>query len=121
VIASAALGASDGRILWRTILPNALPPVIAQVALQVTTAMLIEAGLAFLGLGDPTVMSWGAMLHNGQRFMRRAWWLVAFPGMALTLAVLGVTLLADGLMPWRVRRHGEADGWREDTQWVGLL
>jgi peptide/nickel transport system permease protein len=97
VVASVALGASDGRILLRAILPNALPPVIAQVALQVTMAILIEAGLAFLGLGDPTVMSWGAMLHNGQRFMRQAWWLAAFPGLALSLAVLGLNLLGDGL------------------------
>jgi peptide/nickel transport system permease protein len=97
VVASIALGASDRRILLRAILPNALPPVIAQVALQVATAMLIEAGLAFLGVGDPTVVSWGAMLHNGQRFMRQAWWLVAFPGVALSLAVLGVNLLGDGL------------------------
>ena len=97
VMASLALGACDGRILLRAILPNALPPVIAQVALQVATAILIEAGLAFLGLGDPTVMSWGAMLHNGQRFMRQAWWLAAFPGLALSLAVLAVNLLGDGL------------------------
>ena len=97
VVASVALGASDRRILLRAILPNALPPIIAQVTLQVATAMLIEAGLAFLGLGDPTVVSWGTMLHNGQRFMRQAWWLAAFPGLALSLAVLGVNLLGDGL------------------------
>jgi peptide/nickel transport system permease protein len=97
VVASRALGARDGRLLVRVILPNALPPVIAQVSLQVGTAILIEAGLAFLGLGDPTVVSWGAMLYNGQRFMRQAWWLAAFPGLALSLAIFGINLLGDGL------------------------
>jgi ABC-type transport system substrate-binding protein len=55
-----------------------------------------EAGLAFLGMGDPAVVSWGTMLYNAQQFMRRAWWLAAFPGLALSLAVLGINLLGDG-------------------------
>lgn len=97
VIASRALGARDGRIFIRAILPNAFPPVIAQLSLQVATAILLEAGLAFLGMGDPAVVSWGTMLYNAQQFMRQAWWLAAFPGLALSLAVLGVNLLADGL------------------------
>jgi peptide/nickel transport system permease protein len=59
VIASRVLGAHDGRIFMRDILPNAPAPVIDQLSLQVATAMLIEAGLAFLGMGDPTVVSWG--------------------------------------------------------------
>jgi peptide/nickel transport system permease protein len=106
VAASRALGARDGRILGRVILPNALPPVIAQLSLQVATAILIEAGLAFLGLGDPTVASWGAMLYNGQRFMRQAWWLAAFPGLALSLMVLGMNLLGDGLTAAQNPRWG---------------
>ncbi len=97
VVASRALGARDRRILIREVFPNALPPVIAHVSLQVASAILIEAGLAFLGLGDPTVVSWGAMLQNAQRFMRQAWWLAAFPGLALSLAVLGINLIGDGL------------------------
>lgn len=97
VVASRALGARDGRILIREVLPNALPPVIAQVSLQVANAILIEAGLAFLGLGDPTVPSLGAMLYNAQRFMRQAWWLAAFPGLVLSLGVLGINLMGDGL------------------------
>jgi peptide/nickel transport system permease protein len=108
VIASRALGARDARIFTRAILPNALPPVIAQLALQVATAILLEAGLAFLGMGDPAVVSWGTMLYNAQQFMRRAWWLAAFPGLALSLAVLGVNLLGDGLTAaWTPRLRGE--------------
>lgn len=108
VVATRALGAQDGHTLIRIILPNALPPVIAQVSLQVASAILIEAGLAFLGLGDPTVVSWGAMLHNAQRFMRQAWWLAAFPGLALSLAVLGVNLMVDGLTAaWNPRLREE--------------
>jgi peptide/nickel transport system permease protein len=83
--------------LWGEILPNALPSLIAQVSLQVAHAILIEAGIAFLGLGDPALVSWGTMRYNAQRFMRQAWWLAAFPGLALSLAVLGINLLADGL------------------------
>jgi peptide/nickel transport system permease protein len=102
-------GPRDRRILFRALLPNALPPVTAQVCLQVATAILIEAGLAFLGLGDPTVVSWGTMLYNAQRFMRQAWWLAAFPGLALSLAILGVNLLGDGLTAaWNPRARREA-------------
>ena len=120
VVASRALGARDGRLLVRVILPHALPPVIAQVSLQVGTAILIEAGLAFLGLGDPTVVSWGAMLYNGQRFMRQAWWLAAFPGLALSLVVSGINLLGDGLSAaWNPRlRQGRGPG---TVPWQGLL
>ena len=67
--------------------------------------MLLEAGLAFLGMGDPAVVSWSSMLYNAQQFMRQAWWLAAFPGLALSLAVSGINLLGDGLtaawIPWR--------------------
>jgi peptide/nickel transport system permease protein len=108
VLASRALGAPEKRIFRQDILPNALAPVIAQLALQVASVMLIEAGLAFLGLGDATVASWGAMLYNAQRFMRQAWWLAAFPGLALFLAVLGVNLLGDGLTAaWNPRLREE--------------
>jgi peptide/nickel transport system permease protein len=107
VLASRALGARDGRIFIRAIVPNAVPPVVAQLSLQVATAILLEAGLAFLGMGDPAVVSWGTMLYNAQQFMRQAWWLAAFPGLALSLAVLGINLLGDGLTAaWTPWWHG---------------
>ena len=97
VTATRSVGVSEGRILWRHILPNALAPLIVHASLQVGSAMLTEAGLSFIGLGDPNVISWGYLLNNAQPFMRRAWWLALFPGGAIALAVLGVNLLGDGL------------------------
>lgn len=88
-------GASTARILLRELLPNALPPGIALVGLVVAQVILIESGLSFLGLGDPDLISWGAMASEGQRFLRVAWWLSLFPGLAILLAVLGLNLLAD--------------------------
>jgi len=97
VDAARALGGSDLRILVRHVLPLALGPAVAYAALQVGNAMLVEAGLSFLGFGDPTRVSWGYLLNVAQPYVHRAWWLSAFPGAALALAVLGVNLLADGL------------------------
>lgn len=106
VAAARSLGVAEGRILWRHILPNALAPLIVHASLQVGGAMLTEAGLSFIGLGDPDVISWGYLLNNAQPFMRRAWWLAIFPGGAMALAVLGVNLLGDGLNDyWNPRLH----------------
>lgn len=104
VVAAHALGAHDRRIMFRHVLPNTIAPVIVTSATQVSGAILTEAGLSFLGLGDPTLVSWGQMLNDAQRFIRSAWWLFVFPGAALALAVLATTLIADGLnhalRPW---------------------
>ncbi len=97
VVAARAVGAREPAILIRHILPGALPPVVTQAALGVGGAILVEAGLSFLGLGDRNVVSWGALLNDAQQFVRRAWWLSAFPGLAITLTVLSLNLLADGL------------------------
>ena len=97
VLAARGLGMREARILWREILPNALPPVITQAALHVGGAILIEAGLSFLGLGDPNVVSWGALLNGAQKFVRTAWWLSLFPGGAITLTVLALNVATDGL------------------------
>jgi peptide/nickel transport system permease protein len=97
VLAARGLGMSEPRILWREVLPNAMPPVITQAALHVGGAILIEAGLAFLGLGDPNVVSWGALLNDAQKFVRTAWWLSLFPGVAITLTVLALNVATDGL------------------------
>lgn len=97
VIAARALGAGPVSILWRHLLPNTLAPVVIQVSLLVGQVILTEASLAFLGLGDPNHISWGYMLRNAQQFLRLAWWMPLFPGMAVALTVFGFSLLGDGL------------------------
>jgi len=97
VLAARALGFGDARILLRHVLPNAIVVVVVSAALQVGTAILVEASLSFLGLGDRTLVSWGKMLNDAQPFLRLAWWMSVFPGIALVLTVLGVNLLADGI------------------------
>jgi len=97
VESSRAAGASDLRIILRHILPNAIPPIVVSGSLQIARAVLMEAGLSFLGLGDPNQISWGVMLYNAQRFLRRAWWIATFPGLAIFLLVMGFNLVGDGL------------------------
>jgi peptide/nickel transport system permease protein len=97
VLAARVIGVSERGILLRHVLPAALPPVITHAALQVGGAIVIEAGLSFLGLGDRNVVSWGALLNDAQQFVRTAWWMSAFPGLAITLTVLGLNLMVDGL------------------------
>jgi len=97
VMAARAIGVREPVILLRHVLPMAMPPIVIEAALLVGGAILVEAGLSFLGLGDRNIVSWGALLNDAQQFVRRAWWLSAFPGVAITLTVLGFNLLADGL------------------------
>ena len=97
VEAARSLGAGRARVLLREVLPNALPPVVVAVSLNAASVILIEAGLSFLGLGDPDVVSLGYLANNAQRFLRVAWWMAVFPGAAIALAVLGLNLLGDGL------------------------
>jgi peptide/nickel transport system permease protein len=97
VTAARAYGASSLEIIGREILPNALPPVIVAGALQVASAVLLEASLSFLGIGDPNLISWGTMLNNAQQYLQKAWWTATFPGLAICLLTLGVALIADGL------------------------
>lgn len=95
VIAARAMGGSDWYVLWRHVVPNALSPVIVHTSLMIGQFMLIEASLAFLGLGDPNHISWGYLLRNAQPFLRVAWWMFLFPGLAISLAVLGFNLVGD--------------------------
>jgi peptide/nickel transport system permease protein len=97
VEAARAGGASPLRIVVREILPNALPAGIVYLGLLLAQVMLIEAGLGFIGLGDPNVISWGYLASQAQQFLRVAWWLSVFPGLAIVTAVLGLNLLADAL------------------------
>lgn len=95
VAASRAAGEREVGIVIRHVLPLALPVLASQMAFQAGAAILAEAGLSFLGLGDPAVMSWGAQLGSAQRFIREAWWMSVFPGLAITVTVLACNLLAD--------------------------
>jgi peptide/nickel transport system permease protein len=97
VTAARAIGAKNGRIMWRVILPNALPPLIVSATLTVGVAILFEAGLSFLGLGDPNTMSWGLMIGSNRADFLEAWWPVTFPGVMIFLTVFAVSLIGDGL------------------------
>ncbi|MCG3088019.1 ABC transporter permease [Sporosarcina cyprini] len=93
-----ALGASDGRIIFKHILPNVLSPIIVQLTLRIATAVLTASGLAFLGLGaKPPTPEWGAMLSEGRTYMREAPHLVLFPGIMIVLVVLAFNIFGDGL------------------------
>lgn len=91
------LGMGDLRIMLGEILPNCLSPIIVIGSLMVATAILIESGLAFLGLGDPNIMSWGFQVGAGRTLLRSAWWVCTFPGIAILLTVLAINLVGEGL------------------------
>ena len=97
VEASRALGASDRFIMVKHILPQVVPLTLSYTVLLVSNAMLLEAGLSYLGLGDPNYPSWGRMIYEGQQLIFTAWWVSVFPGAFLTLTVLGWNLLGDSL------------------------
>jgi len=98
VQAARALGAYDVRIIFRHILPNALAPVIVSATLGIASAILIEAGLSFLGFGvQPPEPSWGNILTEGRLYIFDAWWLTFFPGITILSAVLSFNLLGEGL------------------------
>ncbi len=98
VQAARALGASDGRLIFRHILPNALSPVLVSATLGVAGAILTESALSFLGIGvQPPTPSWGNMLIAGKQTLGTAWWLSAFPGLAILITVLGYNLLGEGI------------------------
>ncbi len=97
VDAARVAGASTATLIFIEILPNALGPVVVNTTLQIGQAMLLEAGLSYLGLGDPSQVSLGLMLHQAQQIMRTAWWATAFPGLVIFLAVLSLNLVGDGL------------------------
>lgn len=96
VEAARASGAGTTRILGRHILPNVLPTAATTLGVLLAQVILLEASLGFLGLGDPATVSLGTLAGDAQRFVRRAWWLATFPGLAIVAIVLGVNLLLDG-------------------------
>ena len=97
VRAERAIGAKNGRIIWQVILPNALPPLIVSATLAIGAAILFEAGLSFMGMGDPNEMSWGLMIGSSRPYILSNWWAVTFPGLAIFIVVLAIRLIGDGL------------------------
>ncbi len=98
VLASRTIGASTTRILLRHILPNALSSVLVMATLYISTAILAEATLSFLGLGPPPpTPTWGSMINDGSSVLETAPWVTLFPGLAITLTVLGFSLVGDGI------------------------
>ncbi len=98
VLAAQALGAKDTRLIFRHLLPNSLTPIIVSSILGIASAVLVESGLSFLGLGvQAPQASWGNILTDGKEYIQFAWWLSLFPGLAILITVLGYNLLGDGL------------------------
>jgi peptide/nickel transport system permease protein len=97
VMAARSLGYGNLRIIAQEIMPNALPPVIVAASVMIANAILTEAGLSFLNMRDPNLISWGGMIGDGRDLLRTAWFLTALPGVAIALAVLSLNLVGDGL------------------------
>lgn len=97
VKAERSIGASNSRLIWKVILPNAAPPLIVVAALSIGSAILFEAGLSFLGLSDPNATSWGRMIGDNRPYILDSSWGVTFPGLCIFLTVLAISLVGDGL------------------------
>lgn len=97
VTAARSLGYTAPRIIFVEILPNAMAPIIVTASVMVANAILTEAGLSFLNMGDPNLISWGSMIGDGRPLLRTAWFLCALPGGAIALTVLSLNLVGDGL------------------------
>lgn len=96
--AERAIGASDLRIIFSHVIPNALAPIIVQTTTCIAGSILAIAGLSFIGLGiQPPTPEWGSMLSTGRQFIRHAWWVCAFPGLAIMVSILSLNLFGDGL------------------------
>ena len=108
--AALSLGASRGRVLFRHVLPNAVPTILVKASMDVGFAVLTTAALGFIGLGtQPPTPDWGVMVSDGRKYLRDAWWYSTFPGLAILLVVVGFNLIGDGLRDVfdpRARRKG---------------
>jgi peptide/nickel transport system permease protein len=100
VLAAQMAGAGPVRIILRHALPNVAPYLLVSVTLQTGSAILVESFLSFLGLGDAATPSWGLLLQQAQIYLRSAWWMATFPGLALSATILGLNLLSDGVEGW---------------------
>lgn len=97
VKAERSIGAPNSRLIWRVMLPNAAPPLIVSSTLSIGIAILFEAGLSYLGLSDPNHISWGRMIGESRPYILDTWWAVTFPGIAIFISVLAISLVGDGL------------------------
>jgi len=97
VKASQAMGESKLSIMFRHIIPNGIFPIVANTTMQISGGILTEAGLSFLGLGDPNIISWGQMINNGKPLLTKAPWVAIVPGVAVVITVLAFFLVGDGL------------------------
>jgi peptide/nickel transport system permease protein len=98
VDAARVVGASNGRVMFRHVLPSVFSPVVVLATLSIATAILSAAGLSFLGLGaQPPTPEWGAMVSDGRDYLRAAWWIAGMPGIAIMVAVMAINLVGDGL------------------------
>jgi peptide/nickel transport system permease protein len=97
VTAAKAMGASDNRVVFRHLIPNVISLIIVMATLAIPGVILAEAALSFIGLGDPTVPSWGIILESGQHSLNTAWWVAVEPGIMIFLTVLAFNFLGDGL------------------------
>ncbi len=120
-LAAAAAGRSPAGVLVRHLLPNATTPLLVDASLRVGASILVESALSFLGLGvQPPQPSWGSMIADGQSHLTTAWWIAAFPGLMVAAAVLGSSLLADGLSDRLAGlRAGRRAPWAFRT-WLGV-
>jgi peptide/nickel transport system permease protein len=97
VLAARSIGTGESYLIWRVILPNAIPTLLVASTLNIGTAILFEAALSYLGLGDPSVMSWGLIISNNREYVFDCWWAIAIPGLAIFITVLSISLIGDGL------------------------
>uniref|UniRef100_A0A7J3ZNI7 ABC transporter permease n=1 Tax=Fervidicoccus fontis TaxID=683846 RepID=A0A7J3ZNI7_9CREN len=97
VEAARAMGAGDLAIIARHILPNVAPVISVLIGYETAIAILLEAGLGFLGLSDPTMVSWGKVIYDGQRYFLRGWWIPIFPGLFLSALIVSLNALTDSI------------------------
>lgn len=97
VLSSIAIGESKRQILFKHIIPNGIYPIVANTTMNISGAILTEASLSFLGLGDPNVVSWGQIVFNGRSYLTTGWWISTFSGLAIVVTVLAFYLVGDGL------------------------
>jgi peptide/nickel transport system permease protein len=108
IAAARSLGYGAPRIIFHEILPNVLAPIIVIGSVMVANGILTEAGLSFLNMGDPNLISWGSMIGDGRPLLRTAWFLCALPGGAIALTVLALNMVGDGLNDVLNPRSGAA-------------
>lgn len=97
VLAAEGVGSSKLWIIFREVLPNVIPTILVNWSYEVGRAIIMEASLSFLGMGDPEAGSWGIMLQDAQRFLRRAWWMSVFPGLGIAITVISANVLGEAL------------------------